>query len=43
MSVLTFFGRGSAFTDEQNSAYFWHGNDLVIIDCPTVAFQKAKK
>ena len=43
MSVLTFFGRGSAFTDEQNAAFFWHGNDLIIIDCPTVAFQKAKK
>lgn len=38
--MLTFLGRGSAFTDEQNSAYFIDGNNLVLIDCPMSSFEK---
>lgn len=38
--MLTFFGRGSAFTDEHNSAFFIEGNDLVLIDCPMSSFEK---
>lgn len=38
--MLTFLGRGAAFTDEQNSAYFVNGNDLVLIDCPMSSFEK---
>ncbi len=41
--MLKFFGRGSAFADEHNAAFFYHNNDLVLIDCPTCAFQKVKK
>ncbi len=41
--MLCFTGRGSAFADEHNSAYFTPGNDLVLIDCPMSAFQKIKK
>ena len=32
--MLTFFGRGSAFSDQQNSSYFVDNNDLILIDCP---------
>lgn len=38
--MLTFLGRGSAFKDEQNSAYFIDGNNLVLIDCPMSSFEK---
>ena len=38
--MLTFLGRGSAFTDEQNSAYFVENDDLVLIDCPMSSFEK---
>ena len=41
--MLEFFGRGSAFADEHNSAFFYHCKDLIMIDCPATAFQKAKK
>ncbi|MCR4689462.1 MAG: diguanylate cyclase [Saccharofermentans sp.] len=37
--MLTFFGRGSAFTDHHNSAYFEDGKDLVIIDFSMTSFQ----
>ena len=40
---LKFFGRGGAFSDEHNSAFFVADNELVMIDCPASAFQKAKK
>lgn len=40
--MLSFFGRGSAFADEHNSAFFADGKDLVLIDCPASAFQKVK-
>lgn len=40
---LLFLGRGSAFADRQNSAFFVHGNDLVLIDCPATSYQRIKK
>lgn len=41
--MLKFLGRGSAFADKHNSAFFYHNNDLVLIDCPATTFQKVKK
>lgn len=41
--LLLFLGRGSAFADEHNSAYFVDKNDLVLIDCPATSYQKIKK
>lgn len=41
--MLKFFGRGSAFADEHNSAFFICNNDLILIDCPATSFQKIKK
>lgn len=41
--MLKFLGRGSAFADEHNSAFFFHDNDLILIDCPASSFQKVKK
>lgn len=40
---LLFPGRGSAFADEQNSALFTAGNELILIDCPATSYQKIKK
>lgn len=40
--ALKFFGRGSGFADEHNSAYFSVGNKMIIIDCPVSTFQKIK-
>ena len=40
---LTFLGRGSAFTDEQNSAFFTDGGELVLIDCPMSSFNKLRR
>ncbi|EGC04306.1 MBL fold metallo-hydrolase [Ruminococcus albus] len=40
---LKFFGRGSAFADAHNSAFFIENNELVIIDCPASTFQKVKR
>ena len=40
--MLTFFGRGSAFTKEHNSAYFTDGNDLILLDCPMSTFSKLR-
>lgn len=42
-SLLMFTGRGSAFADEHNSAFFTEDNELVLIDCPATAYQKIKK
>ena len=39
---LQFFGRGSAFADKHNSAFFIQNNELVIIDCPATTFQIVK-
>jgi len=41
--MLKFLGRGSAFADTHNSAYFIEGNDLILIDCSMGAFQIVKK
>lgn len=41
--MLTFFGRGSAFSDQQNSSYFVDNNDLILIDCPMDTFDILKK
>ncbi len=41
--MLAFLGRGSAFADEHNSAFFIQNRDLILIDCPATAFQKVKK
>ncbi len=38
--MLTFLGRGSAFTDYHNCAYFEEGGDLIIIDCSMTSFQR---
>ena len=40
--MLRFLGRGSAFTREQNSAYFEADNELILIDCPMSSFAKLK-
>ena len=40
--MLTFLGRGSAFTKEHNCAYFVDGNDIILLDCPMSAFSKLK-
>ena len=41
--MLSFFGRGSAFSDSHNSAFFINGKDLIVIDCPATTFQKIKR
>ena len=38
--MLSFLGRGSAFADEHNSAYFESDGDLILIDCPMSSFEK---
>ena len=38
--MLTFLGRGSAFSDQHNSAFFETDGDLVIIDCSMSSFQR---
>ena len=40
--MLKFLGRGSAFTDNHNCAFFKFKNDLVFIDFPMTAFLKLK-
>lgn len=41
--LLNFFGRGSGFSDEHTSAYFFtRYEDMVIIDCPVSTFQKLR-
>lgn len=40
--MLSFFGRGSAFADVHNSAFFTEDNDLILLDCPATAFQMVK-
>ena len=41
--LLLFLGRGSAFADEHDSAFFVEDNELVLIDCPATSYQKVKK
>ena len=38
--MLTFLGRGSAFADEHNSAFFVNESNLILIDCPMSSFEK---
>jgi len=38
--MLKFFGRGSAFADEHNSAFFVANDELVLIDCPMHTFAR---
>ena len=40
--MLQFFGRGSAFADSHNCAFFRCRDELVLLDCPMDAFQKLK-
>ena len=40
--MLAFAGRGSAFTDEHNAAFFIENKTLILLDCPMSAFQKYK-
>ncbi|MBR1555092.1 MAG: GNAT family N-acetyltransferase [Oscillospiraceae bacterium] len=40
--MLLFAGRGSAFAEEHNSAFFIRNQELVLLDCPISAFQKYK-
>ena len=40
--MLQFFGRGSAFADQHNAAFFREQGDLILLDCPGTAFQKVK-
>ena len=41
--MLKFLGRGSAFADAHNCAFFTQDHDFVLLDCPATAFQKVKK
>lgn len=40
--MLNFFGRGNAFSDNHNSAFFTNKNDLILLDCPMAAFHAVK-
>ena len=40
--MLQFLGRGSAFADEQNCAFFRAGSDLILIDCGMTAFHRLR-
>ncbi|MBP0974393.1 MAG: MBL fold metallo-hydrolase, partial [Oscillospiraceae bacterium] len=40
--MLQFLGRGSAFAELHNSAFFLSANSLILLDCPTSAFQTLK-
>ena len=40
--MLRFFGRGSAFADTHNSAYFIYEDNLVLVDCSMDAYFQIK-
>ena len=40
--MLQFLGRGSAFSELHNCAFFLSGQSLILLDCPTSAFQTLK-
>ena len=40
--MLQFFGRGSAFSELHNCAFFLNGQSLILMDCPASAFQALK-
>ncbi|MBR1797381.1 MAG: diguanylate cyclase [Clostridiales bacterium] len=41
--MIRFLGRGSAFSDEHNSAFFVSEGRLILIDCAMSSYQKVKK
>ena len=41
--LLSFFGRGAAFSDEHNSAFFADGSELVLIDHSLSAFNRLRR
>lgn len=41
--MLKFFGRGSAFDEEQNGAFFTDGDDVILLDCPMSSFHKLRQ
>ena len=41
--MLQFLGRGSAFSDEQNCAFFEADGQLILLDCPMSAFHKLRR
>lgn len=41
--MIKFLGRGSAFADENNSAFFTEEGRMILIDCPMTAFHKIKR
>ena len=41
--MLHFFGRGSAFDEQQNSAFFADEDDVILIDCPMSSFHKLRR
>ena len=40
--MLQFLGRGSAFADEQNCAFFEADGQLILLDCPMSAFHRIR-
>ena len=42
-NVLNFFGKGSAFADDNTCAYFVDDNDMVLIDFSLEAFPKLRR
>ena len=40
--MLQFLGRGSAFSELHNCAFFLHQGSLILLDCPMSAFQSLK-
>ena len=40
--MLQFLGRGSAFSDTQNCAFFEADGELVLLDCPMSAFHSLR-
>ena len=41
--LLQFFGRRSAFFEQQNSAFFIQDHQLILIDCPMSSFHRLKE
>ena len=41
--MLQFFGRGSAFCELHNCAFFLRGRSLILLDCPMSAFQAIRQ
>lgn len=41
--MLRFLGRGSAFADEQNCAYYFDRQKLILLDCPMSAFHRLRR